>query len=427
MAPQRWILVNVDQKQLDSESPVGYNVPLRQWFFDSHAELYRSLTLPRLPEEYKTWCTAPPGRALQQPHSARLLSIPPELLHRLFDTIDAMALGWHTAVALATACKLLLQIARPHIRRGMRVVHAPWAGCRLVCVGERTRDLPPGMLSDEEEQEIRAWTPSGDAAPVAVDFLCFIGGNYRLVFGWVWESRIHSAGSALLDKIEAAAPSSSLLLHPDVGSRDILDTVRSRETGGADIEADTERQRLLGVSIEHSTRGDAHRFRELYGTSADFPGPGKTSMAADTGPATDRVRVLCNFVAREYVRENALTVARGRGARVTWGHILLSKICWSSDTHTGMTSGQSAGIRALHRGAWSGGRFCITTLDSLPEAEVEMGFVAWGEGGRGWRDVSAEANELLTDLFDEPGYVRKEGSDGQRSDMRSWNVWCPED
>lgn len=392
--------------------------------------------------EYETWCAAP--RAVQ-PYSARLLSMPPELLRCLFDTIDAMGLGWHTTVALAVTCKLLLQIARPHILRGMRAVHAPWAGCRLVCVGERTEDLPAGMLSDEEEQEmmrewVRNWrrsnsgsdaddsdededsattasessnsnvaggteaqestrTPRGSQdADAASVFLTFMRMNYRLVFG-VWEeSHRQSAGSALLDKIKAAASS--------VGFRDTHDhtvlgglgTVHPRETG-ADVQADMKPQRV-GASIELSTRGDAHRFRALYNASADL-GP---SVAADTATAKDRVRVLCNFVTREYVRENALTVARGRVVRVTWGHVLLSKICWSSDPYTGMMSG-----RALHRGAWAGGRFCITTLDSLPEIEVEMGFAAWGEGGRGWRDVSAEVNELLTDLFDEQGYVRKKG------------------
>ena len=293
----------------------------------------------------------------------------------VFDAINLLRLGLHTTIALAITCKHMLSVGKPHVLRATRAHWAPWAGCRLICVGSETLpgDLPPGMLTIEEEQAIGTWGETEammkadntshaieersdqDSAEEDADegwdvrrptLPNYVRSHYRLVFGGWWEWRRTDAGQTLHHAITMEH-----IAHP------FLD-------------------HLLG---------DARRFAALYPQTSSAP-------AYPAG-----LRILCNLSAKEYVREDALQLGRAHGREngASWAHVLLSRICWSSHPSTGL-DGERA--KMLHRGPWAGGRFCITTLESLPEAMAALGLNV-GEVGE-WRDVSAEVDEVLQDLLD---------------------------
>ena len=96
---------------------------------------------------YDAQCASP------APQPSPLFKLPAELIGMLFDAINLLGLGLHTTIALAITCKHMLSVGKPHVLRATRAHWAPWAGCRLICVGSETLpgDLPPGMLTIEEE------------------------------------------------------------------------------------------------------------------------------------------------------------------------------------------------------------------------------------------------------------------------------------
>ncbi|CCM04103.1 uncharacterized protein FIBRA_06263 [Fibroporia radiculosa] len=98
--------------------------------------------------------------------------------------------------------------------------------------------------------------------------------------------------------------------------------------------------------------------------------------------------VLCNLSKREFVRADAtarLTKAESQGpfiqSHINFGTVLVSRICWSSDNSTALSYGGP-----IHRGAWAGDRFVITTLDRL-------------EASSSFKDITNEALKVLTDIW----------------------------
>ena len=61
----------------------------------------------------------------------------------------------HDAIMLGLTHDTLMLIGWKHIRSLILEDSAPWAGGRIICVGEYTETLPDGFLSDEEAEELR--------------------------------------------------------------------------------------------------------------------------------------------------------------------------------------------------------------------------------------------------------------------------------
>ncbi|KAI0681873.1 hypothetical protein C8T65DRAFT_690541, partial [Cerioporus squamosus] len=112
-------------------------------------------------------------------------------------------------------------------------------------------------------------------------------------------------------------------------------------------------------------RADLERFNILCG-----PSP---------APASERDAVpLCNLSKGEYVRRDGLTVPHSGLAQA-----LLSHICWSEDESCSMSLRKETLEKLIH-GRWAGDRFCITTLEALPDAPK----------GREWADVTEEVDAI---------------------------------
>ena len=109
---------------------------------------------------------------------------------------------------------------------------------------------------------------------------------------------------------------------------------------------------------------------------------------------TDRSWVLRNLTTHEYVRSEALALNREdiRGPHIGligFGHVVLSRICWSSNPSISMRCNIS-----MHQGIWAGHRFDITPTDELKDS---------GKSGIKWLDISddivAELDEIWTGVL----------------------------
>ena len=100
--------------------------------------------------------------------------------------------------------------------------------------------------------------------------------------------------------------------------------------------------------------------------------------------------ILRNISKRQYMRRSALlgmveTCPEHWGwDRVDLGHVILSRISWSSDSSVSMSYDGD-----IHRGVWAGDRFDITSADALDEKD---------ENGQAveWTDVT---DEVLEEMF----------------------------
>ncbi|KAJ7650858.1 hypothetical protein FB45DRAFT_1050728 [Roridomyces roridus] len=122
---------------------------------------------------------------------------------------------------------------------------------------------------------------------------------------------------------------------------------------------------------------DYHVFYSLIDWSYELPYLGPSS-------------ILRNLSSRQFVRGAAVEKWKGmtdinETDKITLNEILLSGICWSSDSYTSI-----AYKGDLHRGVWAGDRFDFVTCE-------------WAEGlkeDEGWTDVSDEALNEIEEIWE---------------------------
>lgn len=121
----------------------------------------------------------------------------------------------------------------------------------------------------------------------------------------------------------------------------------------------------------------------------------------------DKIWVLRNLSTREYVQSSEFSlgsyIIHGCGSRrVSFGDVVLSRICWSSehpvefDNRDGMS---------IHRGPWAGCRLDITTLEKheqecareRPTKIIKEGIAT--RQRRDWVDITHEAREVLAGVW----------------------------
>ncbi|EPQ50485.1 hypothetical protein GLOTRDRAFT_133858 [Gloeophyllum trabeum ATCC 11539] len=93
--------------------------------------------------------------------------------------------------------------------------------------------------------------------------------------------------------------------------------------------------------------------------------------------------VLCNLSKLQYVRAD--TVAEIVGDALRLGDVLLSQICWSTDPSCAIPYKGK-----LHRGAWAGDRFIVTTMDKIEGSLRENGT---------WTDVTKDVMKQVTEIW----------------------------
>lgn len=117
--------------------------------------------------------------------------------------------------------------------------------------------------------------------------------------------------------------------------------------------------------------------------------------------------ILRNLTTKEYVRSEAIAIKPEhiRGPFIDgigFGEVVLSRICWSRDDHTGM-----AYQGKIRQGVWAGHKFDITTIgrhqkdqpgesewkDVSVEVAAEIGRIWEAEFGSDWREIVSSGRE----------------------------------
>lgn len=115
---------------------------------------------------------------------------------------------------------------------------------------------------------------------------------------------------------------------------------------------------------------DYNHFPDLLaGSDLDISGRLRTIRSA-TRPCG---RVLRNLITKEYVREDGLP------GSITLGHIVLLKICWSSDP-----SAYVHGEESLTRGEWVGHRFDVVPLRTVEPDWIDQTQRLWDDVDKFW-------------------------------------------
>ncbi|KAI0807786.1 hypothetical protein C8Q74DRAFT_89717 [Fomes fomentarius] len=359
---QKWIVVDLDERAcLHGGGKLG------EWFWSNPASILDALRVPHTHDRIDNLLA---GRTAVQ--HAPLFRIPFDLIDDIFVHITITSGAQDSRLLLlALTCKTLLAGARRHIVRLQTRQHAPLAGHRLICIGDRARtpeDYPAGLLTTGEvnmvqESTARLQSSSSRGSESESDYSDghTTGGTTSLyahaIARW-W--RYSYRRPCILGCVGLGATSTSAGI---VGSAALMDLL------------------YRPSAVSRMSKGDFALFQTL---------------TAPYGMESASTTVLCNLSKNEYVRAEACArVELGdrdgkpalaeTGSGTLW-HILLACICWSPSNITNM--GYEGGV-GLHSGRWAGDRFAITTLESMVQLE----------DGAVWTEITLEVTQLVEDLW----------------------------
>ncbi|CAL1696901.1 unnamed protein product [Somion occarium] len=344
---QGWLVVNLDKHEVLSEyaAKLGEDLPT-----GAYSKLANLLARPvggrtmdrkdldEKVEEMKDRGSSPPRskRNNSSPHNrltdktgSRLVShgamqkLPKEVLGMIFAGFDE----YEDIMRLSLTNTTLFLIGYKCIQKRYMHEIPSWAGDRLICLGEYTdaEDLPEGVFNEEETTGIKQLFVEPDdedeEEPTCVwDYFRQNGGEFKKA-----------------KQFTGAGKDSFKFLRRDLKLKD------------------------HGM-LEYQLFYYLNKPRPDYSENGTW--------------------VLCNLSKREYVDTGAistLTDKNPRGpffeGRMTLGEVLVSRICWSTDASTSLVYEGD-----IHRGAWAGDRFEITTVEKLKP----------NQAGSQWKNVSDE-------------------------------------
>ncbi|KAI0078032.1 hypothetical protein K474DRAFT_1771285 [Panus rudis PR-1116 ss-1] len=338
---QYWTLFNISHEQNMGSSGAKLGEML---FCGSYNKLVQYLARPTGFDRELTWISAShAGRVEHKKQLGSLSRFPDEILVLILKSFlgpqpdNQRRWGLYT---LALTNTYLAEIAYEVVQRDFMEYVPQWVIHRLICVGDYSRadDLPPDVFHQPEVDAMKGYEE-------LMDYLfarCPKDHSESDFGGWTMDGAPKALG---LQKIERRWDDQSQCLE------------------------------------------DLSTTRVLYdGSPEDW--------------------VLANSTTAEYVRFDAIVEMQDCRDLVTkgpfmdhqyytfgLGHVILSRICWSSDESVAMdTEGLSY---QLHRGPWAGHRFTIGRKELLGEegwtdisdqVVKDMEILAKGFYGSGWRE-----------------------------------------
>ena len=286
------------------------------------------------------WLSA--GSTVSQ--SCLLTSVPAEIFHIILGEISV---DLHDLAAFSLTCKTVLLAAKSYILEALKAIHAPWAGRRIICLGDYTYEddeLPTGFLTGEESNEVTTTSVSESDSDEDIKFICCFSRaseTYRGISNDRGPRAISNEGSFLDRWINTSHSTRTNTRQNAVGDQDFGKFVSMCSYGGR---------------------------REMYP-------PGEP--------------VLFNLSKGEYVRSAPIHVLETTDSPMSLINALLARICWSGSPGDNAMGLDEAQHLELGRGCWAGDRFCITVMEDAPRAP----------DGREWVDVSEETAEFLFHLW----------------------------
>lgn len=270
-------------------------------------------------------------------------ALPAELIGMVFDRLDIV-----NALRLTLAAQRFWEIGWPYMEKKLMGFMGPWAGHRLVCLGESPIEgYPPDMLNKDEKEELAKGLNADEYDDDWDD-------EYDIVQG---------------------------------SPVDLITLVESRYCKtGPDVPPPLLVQNLQEVAIDQiqtMPRPMTSRLFEFLSSrhlSVFFP--------------DDQKWVLRNLTTHEFIRSEALAGNSSQTGRhikdLGFEHLILFRTFWSSSSWSAEFN-----RRSVHHGIWAGHRFEITVLDRHTKSM---------QSGVAWKDISEDAIkdmiQFLRDAYD---------------------------
>ena len=278
-----------------------------------------------------------------------------ELIDMIFEKIDDL----YDAMMLGLTHDTLMVIGWKHIRELLLQAIAPWAGGRIICVGDYGDDLPEGVISESEQQKLRELAGLDSESD---------------------ESESHNSES---NNSERNNPERN---NPESNNS------KSDEPETGNQAAQFNLYHIAGSTFRSAGRGFELDYKRIWGLSLKESRVVHQIIEQREGYHWEKGWVLMNLSKKEYVKSKTassiLPKMKATDARC-FGQFVLLRVCWSSDNTSVMESSQGP----LNRGVWAGDRFKIVTA-AVFETRTSSE----------WKDVSVEVTVWLKKvLCDEDG------------------------
>ncbi|KAK3719242.1 hypothetical protein LTR37_004461 [Vermiconidia calcicola] len=358
MMDQYWKLINIDKR---CSLLNNHGVKLVTILSSGEPEqLIKLLSIPSRPAPRLS--EAAFAAAKTRSSRSRLIALPQELIiiivSYLINTTPA-----EDTLCLALSCAYFFRLLAPSMRSALATDTAPWAGDRLVLVGDYAEDVPSRIHPDEVE----GWRRELEAECTMADHDSEEQfGRQSPLYNLDWRGIVSDEDAGIE---EEGSPDPRL---PFKG-------LWNRKPSGQDMFglrrgalARNVRKRMWATSSSAQNE-DAVTDDNLLDRVLELLKPAGTPR-----PATDRV--LRNLTTRQYVRESELAA---EGFENCLGEVICVLAQWAP-----YSSGTD-------KAAWAACRFDITSLDDLRK-----------NGGE-WEDTSEKAVDLL-----------QEGTEGRRKEVR---------
>jgi len=302
-----------------------------------------------------------------------------ELIEMIFEKIDL-----YDAMMLGLTHDTLMVIGWKHIRELLLQTIAPWAGGRIICVGDYGDDLPEGVISDSEQQELRELagldSESDDSESNSSESNNFESDHSESNNS---ESNHSESNDSESNNSESNNPESN-----DSESNDS----KSDEPETGNQAAQFNLYHIAGSTFRSAGRGFELDYERIWGLSSKERQVVYQITEQQEGYHWEKGWVLMNLSKKEYVKSKTassiLPKMKATDARC-FGQFVLSRVCWSSEDTSIIDSSQGP----LNRGVWAGDRFKIVTA-AVFETRTSSE----------WKDVSVEVTVWLKKvLCDEDG------------------------
>ncbi|KAG5653997.1 hypothetical protein H0H81_008579 [Sphagnurus paluster] len=302
-----------------------------------------------------------------------------ELIDLIYQALD----DFPAILALAATCQRSYDVGRRYFERWLRTLFAPsWAGDRLICIGDYTcaDDLPPSMLTGEDLEYINNQAFVEDDSDVD-------------------EHGTNSFSDIDSDLEEVALWSELAMLqrrHPDWELQKLSARKRRKRAYEWELYVRFLHHRGWGRTdgsfcVEEDVLNRLITIRDI---PRDLEFDEEDSDDDEIGNREQEIKpdyVLRNLTTKEFVRGDAIrdlrkNVRYPRLRQLSFNHVLLARITWSSDPSLSMPY-----EGPLHRGVWAGHRFDISEIGTVFDGQQSMG---------SWKDVSEVVLREMCDIAD---------------------------
>jgi len=271
---------------------------------------------------------------IRQPRLSNLARAPTEIHIAIFECleyVDALCLAHASRYFWVIGNKRLVQLLDGHV--------SPWAGDRIICLGEYCFDgLPPSVDFPSDILEVLSWPePNREWPPT---FYEYVQQNFEEIYH-----------ASTLDYSE--------LMKSEVVKRQLAACISLDES--------------FGPTNDHPVRNELRVF-SFGRRSGTIPNNNSWALRnLDTG----------EYITLKGIAMNPSRIHRASscGDQIDLLSVLLYRVTWSTDNDTG------SNYPGLHQGPWVGHRFDVLTVDRILKDTRKV-----------WKDISEDVRKELYDI-----------------------------